>query len=306
MAQDDRLFLIVGATGIQGRATTREMLAAGHRVRVLTRNPDSDVSNALGKLGAEVVKGDMEDAGSLTTAMAGVHGVFAVFQPDAGGTDSERRHGHAAISAAKAAGVQHFIYSSVCQAGTHESFPRWGTGYWSESYWTDKAELERAVRDGFPIWTLLRPTFLIENFGHACAERLFPQLSKEGVILTPVLPDVPQQLIAGDDIGRMATAAFENPARFGGASIDLAVDVLTMEGIAEVLSKNLGKTVVAKSVSPDEGVAAGLFPRWVRALEWANEIGYLADLNHLREAGIPLTSFDAWVKRHSDEIVIAD
>ena len=39
MADTNLLFLVTGATGTQGGATARALLAAGHRVRILTRNP---------------------------------------------------------------------------------------------------------------------------------------------------------------------------------------------------------------------------------------------------------------------------
>ena len=40
MAQSDRLIVVCGATGRQGGAVTRHLLADGWRVRGLTRDPD--------------------------------------------------------------------------------------------------------------------------------------------------------------------------------------------------------------------------------------------------------------------------
>ena len=87
--------------------------------------------------------------------------------------------------------------TGVCQAGTHASFPRWDEGYWATKYWTDKWEVEEAIRAaGFEHWTLLRPSFIMENFLAAKAQFLYPQL-KNGVIVTPVREDSRLQLIAG-------------------------------------------------------------------------------------------------------------
>src|SRR6476469_8217570 len=49
------LIVVTGATGKQGGATARELLAKGHRVRAMTRKPDSPAAWEIAKLGAEVV-----------------------------------------------------------------------------------------------------------------------------------------------------------------------------------------------------------------------------------------------------------
>ncbi len=173
-----------GATGTQGGATARELLSAGFSIRFLTRNPESGTAQALAKLGAEPVQGDMGDPASLAPAMQGAHGVFSVQRPDADGSDSERRHGFALIDAARAAGVRHFVHTSVCEAGRHTAFPRWDSGYWWQKYWTDKWDIEEYVRAaGFEYWTILKPAFLMDNFAEPKAARMFPHL-RSGAILT--------------------------------------------------------------------------------------------------------------------------
>jgi uncharacterized protein YbjT (DUF2867 family) len=304
MPQKDALFLVTGATGTQGGATARALLAAGHRVRILTRNPDAPAAKALAGLGAEVARGDMAEPAGLAAAMQGVYGVFSVQRPDADGSDSERRHGLALIEAAKTAGVRHFVHTSVCQAGTHESFPRWDEGYWAKKYWTDKWDVEQAVRSaGFEHWTILRPSFIMENFKHAKAQFLFPQL-QTGEIVTPVRPDSRLQLIAGEDIGAFARAAFENPDRFGGKAIELAADDLTYPDMAKILADTQGKPVAAKTLSPEAATAAGIFPTWVRSQEWINDVRYQVDMSDAASYGVPMTDFATWAKRHAGEIVV--
>jgi len=71
----DRI-LVTGATGQQGGATTRELLAAGHKFRTMTLNPSGNAARALAALGAEVVGGNLDDEASLASALAGACGVF--------------------------------------------------------------------------------------------------------------------------------------------------------------------------------------------------------------------------------------
>lgn len=302
------LILVTGATGAQGGATARALLAEDFRVRILTRNPDSPAAQALVAAGAEAVAGDMEDAASLAGAVAGASGVFSVQIPDAAGTDSERRHGFALIEAAKAAGVTHFVHTSVCEAGKHTAFPRWGSDYWWQKYWTDKWDVEEAVRSaGFNHWTVLKPAFMMDNFAQPKARYMFPHL-QQGQIITALAPATRMQLVAADDVGKLAHAAFKDPQHFSAKKIDLAVEALTMEEVAGALSQALGKPVSAQSVSPEQAVESGLFAGWVRSQEWTNEVGYRADIPALTQIlgdrGILLTPFATWIKRHAAEIQI--
>ena len=298
------LILVTGATGAQGGATARALLGAGFSVRILTRDPTSSAAQEITKLGASVVAGDFEDVVSLREAVSGAYGVFSVQLPDSSGTDAERRHGYALIEAARQAGVRHFVHTSVCEAGKHESFPRWGTHYWWEKYWTDKWDVEQAVRHaGFDRWTVLKPAFMMENFATPKAAFMFPHLCK-GRIVTALAPDTRMQLVAADDVGAFAQEAFERPELFAGCSIDLAAEALTMNEVASTLGRVLGKRVNARSVSPAEAREAGLFPGWVRSQEWTNEVGYRADIEALKAYGVPLTTFEAWVARHAAHIEI--
>lgn len=302
------LILVTGATGAQGGATARALLAEQFRVRILTRNPEAPAALALVAAGAEAVVGDMEDAASLARAVAGASGVFSVQVPDAAGTDSERRHGFALIEAAKAAGVTHFVHTSVCEAGKHTAFPRWGSDYWWQKYWTDKWDVEEAVRSaGFKHWTVLKPAFMMDNFAQPKARYMFPHL-RQGQIITALAPTTRMQLVAADDVGTLAHAAFHDPKHFSGKSIDLAAEALTMEEVASALSQALGKPVSAQSVSAEQAIEAGLFAGWVRSQEWTNEVGYRADIPALTQTlgnhGIVLTPFATWIERHAAEIQI--
>lgn len=308
MTNELPIILVTGATGAQGGAAARKLLAAGYRVRFLTRNAQSPAAQALIDQGAEAFTGDLGDAASLAPAAKGTYGVFSVQVPDASNSDAERKHGTALIAAAKEAGVTHFVHTSVCEAGKHTGFPRWESGYWWQKYWTDKWDLEQAVQAaGFQYWTILKPAFMMDNFVQPKARHMFPHL-QQGKIITALLPSTRMQLIAADDVGVLTRAALADPQRFHQKSLDLAVEALSMDEVAATLARVLGKSVSTQSVSADEAVAAGLFHGWVRSQEWTNEAGYRADIpalaNELSESGIELTRFAAWIERHAKEIQI--
>jgi uncharacterized protein YbjT (DUF2867 family) len=294
-------YLVIGGTGVQGGATVLALLGASKRVRVMARDPQGRAARSLASAGAEVVRGDLDDPASLDAAMAGVRGLFSVLKPDAAGGDLERSQGVALVEAAARAGVRQIVHSSVCQGGTHESFPKWNEAYWSVSYWTHKWEVEQAVRAaGFEHWTILRPSFIMTNLTHGRAQVLFPQL-REGRLVSPVLPGVPVQMIAPEDIGAFALAAFQAPRRFAAETIELAGEQLTMAEIAAILGEVLDKRVGAQSLSPEEAVASGIPASWVRSQEWTNEVGYRVDRSRLPAYGVPLTGFREWVKHHREE-----
>ena len=100
MSVNDKIILVAGATGQQGGATTRHLLAKGWSVRALTRNPNSPAAQALTAAGTEVVQGDLGDQMSLNRALDGVYGVFSVQTPESG-VEIEEQQGKALADAGK-------------------------------------------------------------------------------------------------------------------------------------------------------------------------------------------------------------
>src|SRR5690554_4750799 len=97
--------LVTGATGQQGGAVARALIKKGHKVRALTRKPDSQRALAVKQQGAELAIGNFDDRDSLVKAMKGVDAVFIMGTPFEAGMETETRQGIAAVDAAKAANV---------------------------------------------------------------------------------------------------------------------------------------------------------------------------------------------------------
>jgi uncharacterized protein YbjT (DUF2867 family) len=136
------LILVCGATGKQGGAVARSLLERGFRVRALTRDPQKPEAQALAEQGAEVVQGDMEDRSAVDQVLVeGAYGVFSVQNFWETGYDGEVQQGKTVADAARAAGVDHFVYSSVGSAHRQTGIPHF------ESKW----EIEEHVRQiGLP------------------------------------------------------------------------------------------------------------------------------------------------------------
>jgi uncharacterized protein YbjT (DUF2867 family) len=103
--------LVTGATGYVGGQLIPRLLAAGHRVRVLARDP-SRVAGRPWADRTEAVRGDVLDPASLTAALQGVDAAYYLVH-SMGSSAFEERDVTAAANfgaAAKAAGVARVIY----------------------------------------------------------------------------------------------------------------------------------------------------------------------------------------------------
>ncbi|WP_411576974.1 NmrA/HSCARG family protein [Streptomyces sp. SCSIO ZS0520] len=294
--------LVTGATGRQGGATARALLAAGVPVRALVRDPAGERARAVRALGAELVTGDLHDRDSVVRAAEGARAVFSVQMPAAGADgfdfEGEVAQGVNLVEGAKAAGVPQFVHTSVTGAGQHTEVPGWAEGRWADMEPTlgAKTAIQDRVRAaGFPHWTLLKPGFFMENFLPSMAF-LFPR-GVEGGLVSVLDPGTRLSLVAVADIGAAATAAFTEPERFDGVELELASDHLSMTEIAEVLSRVLGRPLSAPDMTEQEALAAGM-PAMGARHEWLNTAAQPGRPRYARELGIPLTGFEEWARRH--------
>jgi uncharacterized protein YbjT (DUF2867 family) len=293
--------LVTGATGRQGGATARALLAAGVPVRALVRDPTTERAKAVEALGAELVTGDLHDRASVTRAAEGARAVFSVQMPGftAAGFDfdGEVAQGVNLVEGARAAGVPQVVHTSVSGAGQHVEHPAWAEGRWSvEPSLAAKTAIQDRVRSaGFPRWTILKPGFFMVNFLPSMAF-LFPR-GIEGGLVSVLDPATRLSLVAVDDIGRAAAAAIADPDRFHGVELELASDWLSMTEIAEVLSRALGTRLSAPDMTEEEALAAGMPPMGA-SHEWLNVAPQPARPQYARDLGIPLTGFEDWAREN--------
>jgi uncharacterized protein YbjT (DUF2867 family) len=285
MHSERDLIVVTGATGRQGGAVARELLAAGRRVRAMTRRPDGAPAKALAALGAEIVTGDLDDPESLGRALEGAWGTYAVQNTWEAGVEKEEEQGKRYAEAARSVGVQHFVYASVGSAHRSTGIP----------HFENKWRIEQRVRElGFPSWVILRPTFFMENL----AGPPFKQGIDQGQLAIGIAPTTKLQMIAVADIGKYGRLAFERHAELSGQAIDLAGDELTMPKAAEILGGAVKRPVTFVQVPIEE--VRKFSTDVALMLEWFDAVGYDADIpGNAREFGIAPTGLTDWAARQT-------
>ncbi|PXA67234.1 NmrA family NAD(P)-binding protein [Cryobacterium arcticum] len=291
---------IVGATGSQGGAVARALRRRGVPVVALVRDATGPAALELAALGIGLVEGDLDQPESLDRLLRGASGLFTVVL-SATATDpaSEVRHGTALVTAAERAGVRHLVHSSV--SGWEPGHSRIDRAY-DEAYWNDKEAVERAAREsGIPIVTLLKPAIFMDNFVPPRLAGMFREQG-DGVLAAATAPHVPLPLVAVDDIGEAAAAAFFAPEIFDRAEVELAGDVMTFPQIAELLSEAFGRSFRYVHEDPDALVERGHHPGWVAKQVWYEQVNHRARPAHSAVYGLKPRTFAEFLAAHPGTI----
>lgn len=277
----NKLILVTGATGRQGGAALRHLRERGFLCRALTRDPMKPEARGLIGHGVEVVRGDLEDPSSLTRALDGVDGVYAVETPYEAGVEAEIRQGTALIDAAKRLRISHFVYSSVAAADQRTGIP----------HFDSKFRIEEHLRGTGMHYTIVRPVFFMENW-----LGMRPAID-QGELAQPLSPETRLQMIAVDDIGGVVAAAFEHPGKWQDRAFDIAGDEVSMAEIARALGRAGGREVRYRQIPWDEFESrAGR--EMATMYRWFEDVGYHVDIGAVRQEYQRLESFDAWLNSH--------
>ncbi|GAA6010589.1 hypothetical protein JCM11491_002985 [Sporobolomyces phaffii] len=216
MSTSSRTISVVGATGNQGGGVVDILLrSTDYLVRALSSNPSSDKAKALlshhseyvaaGRF--EIVPGNLDDRASLETALKGSYGLFAAFPgvPVEGPLEEnpEVVQGKNLVDAAKAVGIEHFVYSTL------PSIAKITNDETRLELFEAKALVEEYARAQLET----KSTFVIPGFFFTNLELpLWANRSEDGeyVITSPSDPETPIGWVDSHaDIGKFVTAIFE-------------------------------------------------------------------------------------------------
>lgn len=310
----DKIISVVGATGSQGGGLVRaicEDASGGFRARALTRDPNAEKARALAALGAEVVACNVDDEASVRAACEGSYGVYGVtFFWDHFSPQREKAQAAAIAGAAKAAGAQHVIWSTLEDSRRFIPLedPRMPTlqGQYKVPHFDAKAEAD-ALFAALPV-TYLLTSFYWDNlimFGMA------PRRGEDGkLVFTLPMGEAKLPQIAAEDIGRCAYGIFRRGGDLIGKRVGIAGEHLTGAEMAAKLGRAFGEEVIYFSPSFDAYRGFG-FPG-------ADDIGNMFQFNHdfaaefcaarslefSRSVNPQLQSFDEWLSRNKSRITI--
>jgi uncharacterized protein YbjT (DUF2867 family) len=237
-----KTILVLGATGTQGGAVCRNLsLKGGFCVIAITRNAAAEKARQIAQLPiVELAECDADSPSALEAVFAAhepVHGVFSVQANDYTdeGVRKEITQGKLVVDLCERHGVEHLVYTSV--AGLKPAELR---------DIATKIEIERYLHASRVPFTILRPTFFVENF--------FSGGFAEATSSTVGYPgfdegnDRKQQYIYIDDLGMIAAEVLTEGESWFGRTLELAGDALTPSEIVATFASHTGRPMAGNKM----------------------------------------------------------
>jgi len=293
---EPRTIAVLGATGAQGSGVVASLKRRGEfLVRALTRDPSNPVP-----LADETVALDLDDASTYGAALAGVYGVFANTNSFARPGLDEVAQATSIVDAARAAGVQHYVWSTL------PNVEEISAARYEVPHFTNKAKVNASVLEaGFESATLVEPPFYFQNLISPMYSR---QPGPDGT------PSWSQPMIAdakgmhmGDisEYGNLVSGVFGDPERWGnGERLSFAGELLSWDDVVSTL-RSQGHDIGYQQVPAEQWDAANPWGVAVREMfEYFEDYTYFgpnsADrIEAANEATTtPFTNFSDWAKEN--------
>ena len=280
----DNTILVLGATGATGGEVAKQLIGAGHRPRLLIRNPDK-ARPFQGK--AVLHYGDYKVESDLKLALEGIDKVYLVSALSLDSSEDEIN----IIDAAKQAGVRHIVKLSVVTAGHPEIVLA-----------RLHAATEKHLRDSGLAWTMLRPG----NF-HSNALLMWSQTIESQNAFYQAAGDGKWASIDPADIGAVAVQALPTPGHESKFYTLTGDELLSASEYAAKLSEALGRTIsfidIPMSAASEGILSAGVSPAYAQAaieLMTAMQQGRWTEISTEFQTltGRAPTTFLEWVKRN--------
>lgn len=313
---EKKVIAVVGATGAQGGGLVRAILedtAGEFAVRAITRNKESEKAKALSAAGAEVVEADLDSTESLTQAFAGAYGAFGVtnfwehFSPE-----KELEQAGNLARAAKAAGIRHFIWSTL--EDTRKKVPIESDqmptlqGKYKVPHFDAKGEADALFAEAGVPTTYLLTSFYWDNLIHF---GMGPQRGPDGgLAIAFPMDEAKLPGIAGEDIGRAAYGVFKRGDELIGKHVGIAGEHLSGAEMAQKLSAATGQPIAFYPIAPEAFRSLG-FPgsddlgnMFQFKRDFESEFRAVRSVDFTRELNPSLKSFDAWLDQYKTAIPI--
>ena len=300
MSGSGKIITVFMATGQQGNAVAKALLARQYKVRAITRNPDNAKAKELKELGAEILQiPDMDTVADLEKAIQGAYGVFAVTnywglltENSETALDREIAQGKAIGDICKRLGVKHLVYSGVEHVEPILGKPC--------PHFDGKGIVEKYLDEiGVPN-TSTRYAFYFDNF----VTFFPPKKEEDGTYTIAYAAQKPMYGISVADGGPAVAAVFDNPEEYIGKKIGLSGEKLSGDQYAAILSKVLGKTIKFSFIPPDV-YAKFPFPgadNLAAMFEFYDDFSIDRSVELTRKLNPNTIGFEQWVEQNKDRI----
>jgi len=222
-----------GTQGATGNRVTRLLREKGLPVRAFVRKVD-DRSDVLREMGAEVFAGDLVNIQSVREALRGIERVYFCYPVQADFLEATT----ILVQAAKEEAVKFIFHLSSGSSSDQSSSP------WGRKAWLSEQILEWS---GIPSFHL-RPAIFFESLLRQFAKGI----SQDSEIRAPFgSGDGKVPSIAAEDVARLALKVLLNPEPFIGKAHQLFTENLSLNELAQELTKLLGRPIRYREISSD-------------------------------------------------------
>jgi uncharacterized protein YbjT (DUF2867 family) len=216
------MILITGATGRTGKEAAQQLVAKGVKVRALVRNPAK--AAALQAAGVELAPGDAGDAVAVRRALEGVSGI-AIILPNG---ESQLALEKQLATLAAEAGVAHIVKVSSVESVPGAPNPVHRTHWESEEH----------IRSLGKAWTMVRPSFYLQNFLSNAAT-----IKAEGKFYYPFGDKGAAVLTDSRDAGFFVAHVLSTPGHANKSYDITSHELLSFHQIAAVFTQELGRRI---------------------------------------------------------------
>jgi uncharacterized protein YbjT (DUF2867 family) len=286
-----------GSQGATGNRLTRALLEKGVPVRAFVRKNDKR-SDVLHEMGAEVFVGDLLDIQSVREALKGIEKVYFCYPVQADLLDATA----ILAQAAKEAGVKFIFHLSSGSSSDQSASP------WGRKVWLSEKILEWS---GVPTFHL-RPALYFESLLTQFAKGI----GQDSEIRAPFASgDGRVPSIAAGDVARLASKVLMNPEPFIGKAHQIFTSSLSLNELAQELTKVLGRSIRYHEVRSDQWIKESidrgdsanqeakdhLFSLWESFLKLNQDQGFIArmaqghGLFKMMSGESPISMFE-WLK----------
>lgn len=277
------MILVTGAGGKTGRAVISALVERGATVRGMVKS--AAAAEKIRALGAEAVIGDMLNVEDVRRAATGARAIYHI-APNV--NPNEIEFGKTAIAAAKAEGVERFVFHSLCHSQI-EALP---------NHWW-KLRVEEKIKESGLNFTILQPTPYMQNvLGQ------WQNIMERGAYEIPYQPTTKLGMVDLADLAEVAAKVLTTEKTYDWATYELAgPEVLTQHDVLETIRRVTGREIRLEIISREDwcnrarkgGMAERAVEVFYKMFGFMEEYGFWGNPGVLEWLlGRPARRFEEW------------